>query len=246
MNRLRTFLNSMYNSLNGNGSCCLSQKSNNTNINNTNINNTNINHTNINHTNINHTNMNLNRENIPSKSYGTSSKKIKDVDVYYHVPNWKDTIPFVPPITEGVIIKVYDGDTITLATSLYIKTRLPKNPTPNIDIDQEYQHLDYEVYSDVEFKTYRMTIRLAGIDTPEIKGKTEKEKQLAKQAQEALEKLLLNKVVQLKNIKTEKYGRILADVYLDDTHVNEWMINNNYAVKYDGKTKCYDWNNHNI
>lgn len=31
---------------------------------------------------------------------------------------WSDTVPFVPPITSGRVIKVYDGDTITIAAKL--------------------------------------------------------------------------------------------------------------------------------
>jgi endonuclease YncB( thermonuclease family) len=38
-------------------------------------------------------------------------------------------------------------------------------------------------------------------------------------------------------VSTEKYGRILADVYLDDLCVNDWLIKEHYAVKYDGGTK---------
>jgi endonuclease YncB( thermonuclease family) len=44
-------------------------------------------------------------------------------------------------------------------------------------------------------------------------------------------------MIHLKNISTEKYGRILADVYLDDLHVNQWMLDNGLAVEYDGGTK---------
>ena len=47
----------------------------------------------------------------------------------------------------------------------------------------------------------------------------------------------MNKVVELKNVSTEKYGRLLADVYIGEIHVNSWMIDNNYAIPYDGKTK---------
>jgi endonuclease YncB( thermonuclease family) len=43
--------------------------------------------------------------------------------------------------------------------------------------------------------------------------------------------------VKLTNIKTEKYGRILADVYLDGTHINQWMLDNKHAVQYNGGTK---------
>lgn len=116
---------------------------------------------------------------------------------------------FVPPIYEGIVVKVYDGDTITIVS------RLPYEDSPY----------------------YKFSIRLAGIDTPEIKGKSEQEKIKAVQARDALATLILNKCVILKNIQTEKYGRILADVYLDDLHLNKWLIEQGHAVPYNGGTK---------
>lgn len=123
--------------------------------------------------------------------------------------NWEDTTPFTPPITGGQVIKVYDGDTFTLAG------HLPMNNSP----------------------LFRFSIRLNGIDAPEIKGKTSEEITVANEAKNALTNLILHKEIILKNIGIEKYGRILADVYLDDLHVNDWLIRERYAVKYDGKTK---------
>ena len=122
---------------------------------------------------------------------------------------WNDTIPFIPPTNNGHVIKVYDGDTITIAT------KLPFNGSP----------------------LYRFSVRLNGIDSPEIKGKTEEEKLVAKKSQKALEDLIFNKTIHLKNVSTEKYGRVLADVYLDDLHVNKWLLDGGYAVKYDGGKK---------
>ena len=127
---------------------------------------------------------------------------------------WKDCVPFVPPITSGYVIKVYDGDTITIAGRL---------PYP-------------------ESRLYRFQVRLLGIDSPEIKGKSEKEKEAAHKSQQALEGLVLNKTVLLREISTEKYGRILANVYLvsetgQELLVNKWMLTNGHAVPYDGKTK---------
>ena len=119
------------------------------------------------------------------------------------------SIPFVPPIKEGKVIYVYDGDTITIVS------KLPYDASP----------------------LYRFSVRLAGIDTAEIKGKTERERELAQEAKCALQKLILNKVVALKNLKTEKYGRVLADVYLGDLHVNQWLLDNKYAIQYSGGTK---------
>ena len=40
-----------------------------------------------------------------------------------------------------------------------------------------------------------------------------------------------------KIIGFDKYGRILADVYVNDIHLNELLIKERYAVKYDGGTK---------
>ena len=48
---------------------------------------------------------------------------------------------------------------------------------------------------------------------------------------------ILNKEVILKNVALEKYGRLLADVYYDGTHFNQWMIDQRYAVEYSGGTK---------
>jgi endonuclease YncB( thermonuclease family) len=124
--------------------------------------------------------------------------------------SYAETVPFTFPITGGQIIKVYDGDTITLAS------KMPYN---------------------YESPLYRFSVRLNGIDTAEIKGKNADEKEAAKIAKQELETLLLHKEVTLQNIQNEKYGRILADVYLGDLHVNNWMIEKRLAVKYDGKTK---------
>ena len=44
-------------------------------------------------------------------------------------------------------------------------------------------------------------------------------------------------ITNLKNVKNEKYGRVLADVYLGDLHVNQWLLDNKYAVQYSGGTK---------
>jgi endonuclease YncB( thermonuclease family) len=70
-----------------------------------------------------------------------------------------------------------------------------------------------------------------------MKTHNEDEKKIAKKAQQTLEEMLLHKIVYLKNISTEKYGRLLADVYYDEIHINQLMLDNRYAVKYNGGTK---------
>jgi endonuclease YncB( thermonuclease family) len=88
-------------------------------------------------------------------------------------------------------------------------------------------------------------VRLAGIDSPEIKSKNEIERNAAIKSRDALAGLVLNKWVSFKNVKREKFGRVLADIYvknptneLEEIHVNQWMLNNYLAVSYNGKKKA--------
>jgi micrococcal nuclease len=123
---------------------------------------------------------------------------------------WADTKPFVAPIKKGVVIKVYDGDTITIAS------KLPYRNSP----------------------MYRFSVRLTGIDTAEMKTKNKVELEMAKLARDKLSARILNKRVTLKDVKREKYGRLLANVYCDKICLNEWMLSEKLAVSYDGGTKA--------
>jgi endonuclease YncB( thermonuclease family) len=126
----------------------------------------------------------------------------------YDNATWENTIGFVPHIKIGKVIKVYDGDTITVASKL-----------PNDSF------------------IYRFPVRLIGIDSPEIKGSTEVEKKLAIISRDALHELIFGKIVRLENVGTEKYGRLLAEVYLDEINISKWMIENRYAISYNGGKK---------
>jgi len=127
--------------------------------------------------------------------------------------SYKDTVPFQWPITSGYVVKVYDGDTITIASKMPYTFESP---------------------------LYRFSVRLSGIDTPEMKSSNPTLKQAAHLAQSELETLIMNKTISLCNLQTEKYGRILADVFLENLHVNQWMIEKRLALAYDGKKKATD------
>jgi len=88
---------------------------------------------------------------------------------------------------------------------------------------------------------YRMSVRILGIDTPEMRAKCSKEKELARSAKKLTVSLLRNaKKIELRNIKRGKYFRLLADVYVDDVSIADELLKNGFAVKYDGGTKI-DW-----
>jgi len=83
-----------------------------------------------------------------------------------------------------------------------------------------------------------MSIRINGIDTPELQGKCDKEKQLAMLAKQfTVERLRAAKSVVLKDIKRGKYFRLIADVYLDGVNLGDQLIKQGHAVSYIGKTK---------
>jgi micrococcal nuclease len=90
-------------------------------------------------------------------------------------------------------------------------------------------------------------VRLAGIDTPESRTKDLKEKALGLEAKEYLKKALKDaKSVVIKTEKmdsSEKYGRILGWIYVDENTVslNDMMINDGYAWGYLGDTKVKDF-----
>lgn len=87
-----------------------------------------------------------------------------------------------------------------------------------------------------------ISIRLNGIDTPEIRGKCEAEKQLARAAKQfTVTKLRNAKVIELRNMDRGKYFRIVADVYVDGEELSKLLISNNHAVKYEGGTKYKSW-----
>jgi len=115
------------------------------------------------------------------------------------------------------VIKVVDGDTI------------------DVDID-----LGFNI-------SYYQRVRLAGIDTPESRTTDKKEKVLGLEAKDRLKKAIdaaTNVVIKTeKPNSSEKYGRILGWVYLDNNKVsiNQTLIDEGYAWAYMGETKVKDF-----
>jgi endonuclease YncB( thermonuclease family) len=144
-----------------------------------------------------------------SNNIDKMDKNIDNMDKINDSIDYSKAVKFIPPITNGFVIKVYDGDTITIAS-----------------------HLPYD-----KSPLYKFSVRLNNIDCPELRSSNTNEKECAKIAKDELTKLILYKFIRLENIGTEKYGRILADVYIDDIHINEYMVNKRLAIYYNGGTK---------
>jgi micrococcal nuclease len=76
----------------------------------------------------------------------------------------------------------------------------------------------------------RDTYRLAGIDSPEMNTDA------GRKAKAHLIGLLapVHNMVRMRTTKADKYGRYLANLYVNDVYINRQMIDDGHAVPYDG------------
>lgn len=112
------------------------------------------------------------------------------------------------------VLKVLDGDTV------------------DIDLDLGFNII-----------LSNQKVRLAGVDTPESRTTNLEEKPRGLLSKKKLqEKLPVGSWVTIETQKSDnnddKFGRILGVFILDDgTRINQWLVDNNYAVGYMGENK---------
>ena len=111
----------------------------------------------------------------------------------------------------GVVTDVYDGDTLTFGF-LY-------NNSPT-----------------------KVKIRMEGYDSPEMKpllsiDNRDLHIKCSHLAKDKLTSLIKNKIVNVKFDKTDKYGRQLAKLYIDNICINDIMIDKGYGKPYNGSKK---------
>ncbi len=88
----------------------------------------------------------------------------------------------------------------------------------------------------------KISVRIAGIDTPEIKGKCLKETTLAMQARNLVRRMLGQaRRIDLLDTERGKYFRIVATVLADGTDIGQTLIDRGMAVEYDGGKKTKEW-----
>ena len=90
---------------------------------------------------------------------------------------------------------------------------------------------------------HAVRVRLAGIDTPECRTRDLDEKARGKLAKEFLKNWLSQehekKKIVIKTFKKSKgkFGRVLAEIWVNDVNVNEDMIECYHAVPYSAQNK---------
>ena len=111
------------------------------------------------------------------------------------------------------IVEVYDGDTFK--------------------IDLPSQH---PLFGD------DISVWVAGIDTPELKGSSDEVKALAYKAKNRTQELLSDaKTIELKNPQRDKYFRVLAEVWIDGESLGEKLKSDGLAKEYDGEGARPEW-----
>ena len=112
-------------------------------------------------------------------------------------------------VTVSKVISVYDGDTF------------------RVDIDSLPPIVGKNI-----------PIRVNGVDTPEIRGKCEYEKNLALKARDFVRVKLANaKEIKLTNLQRGKYFRVVANVVVDGVSLEQELLDNELAYEYSGGKK---------
>ena len=85
-------------------------------------------------------------------------------------------------------------------------------------------------------------IRLACIDTPELKGK-KADPIAAREARDFLNNLVINEEVSIKRITKDRYGRTVAELFKDEINVQELIVDKGYGKIYEKYADQCEWNN---
>jgi len=92
-------------------------------------------------------------------------------------------------------------------------------------------------------RVVKFRIRLEGIDTPELRSKSEVEKKHAVDAKQALTDLIMGKIIFIGRVKWGPFGRLICTVYHSDVNICDYMVNNKFAVECKRRApKEFDWN----
>ena len=125
-------------------------------------------------------------------------------------------------------VRNYDGDTVTVDL---VDLR-------DIDLDGTFAPLWDNI-----------GIRVAGVDTPEIRGKCPAEKVLAKEAKYLVRDALKSaEFITIRNAKRGKYFRIVGDIILEpgterERNLKDLLLEAELAVPYNGGRKTKSWCN---
>ena len=127
----------------------------------------------------------------------------------------------------------------------------PQKTTANNQVETPKELQDVEIVSIYDGDTFKINlncnlqvfcekvgVRVRGVDAPEIKGKTAREKELAKKAKTFTQDFLKKKPISLNNCGRDKYFRLLCNVTNGTgKDLGEELIKAGLGYSYQGGTK---------
>ena len=90
-------------------------------------------------------------------------------------------------------------------------------------------------FTNYDGDTFRATFRIANIDTPEIKGECDAERELAQRAKVFTERFLAQGNIVIRQSGIDRYGRVLAVVSREGYDLGEALIAEGLARPWKGK-----------
>lgn len=121
----------------------------------------------------------------------------------------EETLPSADLLKDVSVASVYDGDTFKI----------------NLNCS-------------LDFYCEKVPVRVLGVDTPEIKGKTKKEKKAAQKAKKFTKNFLEKAPISLSNCTRDKYFRLLCSVTNGEgKNLADELIKNNLGYEYWGGKK---------
>jgi micrococcal nuclease len=85
-------------------------------------------------------------------------------------------------------------------------------------------------------------VQVAGIYTPEINGKCDKEKKLAKKAKSVVRDLMRNASrIVLKDVMRGRFDKVSATILADGIDISNVLVDQGLAARHDGEMKTWNW-----
>jgi len=110
---------------------------------------------------------------------------------------------------------------------------MPKSGLVVKVVDGDTLNIISDCYGDFN----RFSVRIRGVDTPELRGKTAEERKAAEKAKMFVEQLCLGKEVTLRDHCREKYGRVCASVWIQNKCIANELIFRRLGYPYHGGPK---------
>lgn len=140
---------------------------------------------------------------------------------------------------------------VALGVMVFESCQAHKNKSPNNQVETPKALSNVNVISVYDGDTFKVNIpcemevfceavsvRVRGVDTPEIKGKTEREKELAQKAKKFTQAFLKKTPISLTNCGRDKYFRLLCNVQNSTgKDLAQELIKADLGYAYQGGTK---------